>query len=437
MTNHQSSITDMDIALLITAYFIPLGITCIAWGSWADERVRQQAALAVWVMALAMLAYALIGFAFNFGGLGLQPDVPDGLRGLDRMWSPLGGAAGRNWGVIGVEGYLLNAASTRPGDLALLFTQFLHQLPMVMAAALIPALALAERARLLTISIVAVIAAGVLVPILNAWAWGGGWLFMLGRDARFGHGFIDPGGAATTMTAAGFITLAALLALGGRSGRTPDQPLAGSPLKSICGASIVMIGWLAWLTTDPILHVNRSLDLALASTNLLFSGAASAVVVAAYGWFTTGRPNAAGAARGLVSGLIAATAGAAFVPTWGALVIGTAAGLWTSIGWHTLERGLTLDDASGFIAMTGLAGLWSMLAAGLLADGTYGAGWNGIGAAEYLGVSGQGITGLLAAANLQNDPGQMSAQLTGALAVVAAAFIVTWLVVRPFRRTRG
>ena len=65
---------------------------------------------------------------------------------------------------------------------------------------------------------------------------------------------------------------------------------------------------------------------------------------------------------------------------------------------HAISRWLKLDDASGFVALSGLAGVWSLLAAGLLADGTYGAGWNGIGVAEYLGVSGQGITGLFAAA---------------------------------------
>ena len=427
----------MDIAPIIIAYFMPLGILFIAWGSWADERVRQQAASAVWALALAVMAYVAIGFAFNFGGVGLRLDVPGGLRGLDRMWSPIGGAAGRNWGVIGVEGYLLNAQSARPGDLALLFTQFLHQLPLVMAAALIPALALADRVRLLTISIITVITAGGLVPLLNAWAWGGGWLFMLGRDARFGHGFIDLGGAATTLTTAGFIALAALLALRVRRAAPPIQSRDGSPIKSIAGAMFVLIGWLAWLTTDPILQVNRSIDLALAATNLLLSGAASAAIATVYGWFTTGRPDAAWSARGLVGGLIAATAGAAFVPTWAALAIGAVAGLWMPIGWHAIERGLKLDDASGFVAMTGFAGLWSMLAVGLLADGTYGAGWNGIGVAEYLGVSGQGITGLLAAANLQNDPGQMSAQLTGALAVVAVAFSVTWLALRPFRRSRA
>ncbi len=424
----------MDIAPIIITYCLPLGITLMAWGSWDDERVRQQAATTIWALALAVIAYAVIGFAFNFGGVGLRPDVPSGLRGLDRMWSPVAGAAGRHWGILGVEGYLLNAQSTLPGDLALLFTLFLHQLPLVITAALIPALTLAGRSRLITISIITVIVSGVLMPTLNAWVWGGGWLFMLGLDAKFGHGLIDLGGAATLLTAAGFSTLAALLALGKR--RTADQTSEGSPLKSIFGAIVFAIGWLAWLSTDPILQANRSIDLALAATNLLLSGATAAIIATGYGWFTTGRPHAALAARGLVAGLIAATAGAAFVPTGAALAIGAVAGLWVPIGLHAISRWLKLDDASGFVALAGLAGVWSLLAAGLLADGTYGAGWNGIGVAEYLGVSGQGITGLFAAANLQNDPGQMSAQLTGALAVIAVSFLVTWVLLRPFRRAQ-
>lgn len=425
----------MDIAPIIMAYGLPLGVLLMAWGSWDDNRVRQQAATAVWVVALAVIAYAVIGFAFNFGGIGLRPDVPAGLRGLDRMWSPVAGAAGRNWGLVGVEGYLLSAQSTLPGDLALLFALFIHQLPLVIIAALIPTLALAGPVRLITISIVTVLVAGVIVPVLSAWAWGSGWLFMLGHDAKFGHGFIDLGGAASTLTAAGLITLAALLAL--RIRRADDQAIDGSPLKSILGTMIFAIGWLAWLTTDPILQANRSIDLALAATNILLSGAVAAVIATAYGWFTTGRPNAALAARGLAGGLIAATAGAAFVPTWGALAIGAVAGLWIPIGLHVVSRWLKLADTSGFVAIVGFSGSWALLAAGLLADGTYGAGWNGIGVVEYLGVSGQGITGLFAAANLQNDPGQMSAQLTGALAVSVVAFGVTWLLLRPFRRKQA
>ena len=37
---------------------------------------------------------------------------------------------------------------------------------------------------------------------------------------------------------------------------------------------------------------------------------------------------------------------------------------------------------------------WERFASGIFADGTYGAGWNGVGAASYLGAAGQGVTGL-------------------------------------------
>jgi Amt family ammonium transporter len=55
-----------------------------------------------------------------------------------------------------------------------------------------------------------------------------------------------------------------------------------------------------------------------------------------------------------------------------------------------------------------------VLVAGLLADGLVGQGWNGIGAGAYLGVAGQGVTGLFAAPGLAPDwPGQINAQLVG------------------------
>jgi Amt family ammonium transporter len=45
-------------------------------------------------------------------------------------------------------------------------------------------------------------------------------------------------------------------------------------------------------------------------------------------------------------------------------------------------------------------------AAGLFADGTYGAGWNAVGATDYLGVAGKGVTGLF-----YGDKTQVVAQL--------------------------
>jgi Amt family ammonium transporter len=426
----------MDIAPITLAYLLPIGVVLIAWGSWDADRARDCATTALWVMALAAILYAAFGFAFQFGSIGLRVDAPFGLHGLDRMWSPIGGPNARDWGMIGLEGFWLNAQSTRPGDTAQLLSLFLHQLPIVLTAALIPALALAGRARSIAIALVTIITAGALVPLAGQWAWGGGWLFSLGHDTRFGHGFIDPGGVAATFTTSGFITLAALIALKIR--RSVHQPSEltsiEKPLRSIFGAILFGLGWMAWLTTDPVLLNIRSIDLAYTTTNVLLGAAASTLLATLYGWFTTGKPNPHLAARGALSGWIALTAPAPFVPAWAALAIGAIAGLWTPIGVYIIDRWLHLDDQGGAVATSGFAGLWSIVAAGLLADGTYGAGWNNIGTVDYLGTAGQGVTGLLASANLQNDPGQMSAQLTGAIALTLLAIVITWLIVRPWRR---
>ena len=57
------------------------------------------------------------------------------------------------------------------------------------------------------------------------------------------------------------------------------------------------------------------------------------------------------------------------------------------------------------------------------ADGTYGAGWNGVGATTYLGTAGQGVTGLL-----HGDVTQFFTQLGGATLMVVYAFGFTYVV---------
>jgi Amt family ammonium transporter len=69
---------------------------------------------------------------------------------------------------------------------------------------------------------------------------------------------------------------------------------------------------------------------------------------------------------------------------------------------------------------------------GIFADGKAGAGWNGVGVDSYLGVAGQGVTGLMAAAGYQPDwPGQMQAQAVGLAALSLFGFFVAWLLLMP------
>jgi Amt family ammonium transporter len=60
---------------------------------------------------------------------------------------------------------------------------------------------------------------------------------------------------------------------------------------------------------------------------------------------------------------------------------------------------------------------------GIFADGTYGSGWNGIGATTYLGRAGQGVTGLL-----HGDTRQFFCQLGGATLCALWAFGATYVV---------
>lgn len=427
----------MDLVPLLLAYLLPVGLILMAWGTWGTARVRDQAVTALLVSAAAILSYAAIGFALQFGGIGLRPDVPAGLRGLDRLWSPVSSTAG-SWGVAGLEGFLLQAESSLPGDTALVFTLFLQHVPIVVTAALLPGLALAGRARRGIIAFITILIAGFLIPLAGGWSWGGGWLSTLGLDSRLGHGLIDPGGIASAFITAGFVTLAALMALhlkrpADTSPGDAERAEFVGPARSISGALLAVIGWLLWIAANPIVKAIPSIDLSFVTANILIGTAAATTVALFLGWFFDGAPNVPIAARGVVGGLIVSTPIAPFAPTWAVLSTGAIGGLLVAFGSIAFERRLRYDDSSGAVALGAFGGVWSLLAVGLFADGTYGAGWNNVGVAEYLGVTGQGVTGLIARTNLPNDPGQFTAQLTGAIAIALFAFVITWLLTRPLR----
>jgi Amt family ammonium transporter len=427
----------MDLVPLLLVYLLPLGLILVAWGTWDTARVRDQSVTALLVVAVAIVSYAALGFALQFGGLGLQPDVPAGLRGLDRLWSPVSSTTG-SWGVVGLEGFLLQVESSLPGDTALVFTLFLQHLPIVVTAALLPGLALAGRARSGIIAFITFLAAGFIIPLAGGWSWGGGWLSTLGLDARLGHGLIDPGGIASAFLAAGFVTLAALMALrlkrpAGVSPIDGERAALAGPARSIFGALLVVIGWLLWIATNPIVKALPSIDLSFVAANLLIGTAAATIAALFLGWFFSGAPNIPIAARGVIGGLIVSTPLAPFAPAWAVLLAGASGGVLIALGSVAFERRLRYEDSIGAVALGAVGGAWSLLAAGLFADGTYGAGWNNVGVTEYLGVPGQGVTGLIAGANLPNDPGQFTAQLTGVIAIALFAFVVTWLLTRPLR----
>src|SRR5262249_22781719 len=117
------------------------------------------------------------------------------------------------------------------------------------------------------------------------------------------------------------------------------------------------------------------------------------------------------------------TAPCAFVNANSAIIIGLLAGILVCVGVLFNERVLKVDDPCGAISMHGYCGWLGAVSVGIFADGTYGAGWNGVGAATYLGKAGQGVTGLL-----YGDSSQFFTQLGGATLCGLYAFGFTYVV---------
>src|SRR2546422_6449776 len=95
------------------------------------------------------------------------------------------------------------------------------------------------------------------------------------------------------------------------------------------------------------------------------------------------------------------------------VLIGGVAGLLVCVAVFFIDGKLRIDDPVGAISVHGVNGLWGILSLGLLADGTYGDGWNGVNGA---------VRGLF-----YGDASQFVAQLVGGAAnivgVGAMAFV--------------
>jgi len=134
----------------------------------------------------------------------------------------------------------------------------------------------------------------------------------------------------------------------------------------------------------------------------------------------------------MLAGLVAITAPCAFVNATAAVVIGVIAGAIVCGGVLLNERVLKVDDPCGAVSVHGFCGWFGAVAVGIFADGTYGAGWNGVGATTYLGQAGRGVTGLL-----YGDTSQFLMQLGGATLCVVYAFAFTFVVFKCVNATRS
>jgi Amt family ammonium transporter len=258
-------------------------------------------------------------------------------------------------------------------------------------AALIPLGAGAERWRIRSICSSTAVLAGMVYPLFAHWSWGGGWLRQLGVNYGLAGGFVDTGGAGSIHVAGGLTGLAAAWLLGPRRGKySPD----GMPL-AIPGHSVVFVvfgcfaataGWLGINAAGAILFADATVgSLTLVGVNTVLGACSAALTAALITRLRFGSPDASLSANGWMGGLVASSAGCVLMPPAAAVLTGLIAGALVTFSVELLELRFEVDDPGGSVSVHAVAGIWGLLATGLL--GRFPAGNSGGLLAQVVGIA--------------------------------------------------
>ena len=244
------------------------------------------------------------------------------------------------------------------------FLSALMGIESVALAALIPLGSGAERWRLSSICASTAVLAGITFPVFAHWSWAGGWLARLG--------FVDTGGAGTIHALGGLTGLAVVWLLGPRRGKysSDGMPMAmpgHSIVLVLFGCLLAAAGWIGLNAAGAILFARVELGhLALVGVNTLLGASTAALVAALVTKVRFGRPDASLTANGWVGGLVAISAGCAFLPPAAAVLTGLVAGGLVTFSVELLELRLQVDDPAGSVSVHAVAGIWGLIATGIL-----------------------------------------------------------------------
>jgi len=367
----------------------------------------------------AFLAYYAVGYAFQFGAVAVNA-APTNLGGVPALNKFLIGSG--SWGFLGGHGFFLSGPAYDAGSNCLT----LFEVVFMETAGYIIVGAICERITFWAFLLCELFIGAILYPVFGCWVWGGGWMSQLGSTMNLGHGYVDFAGSTVVHAVGGFCALALAVILGPRLGKYgPDVKPRAFPAHNIVfvvtGTFILLFGWMGFNPGSTLGATDLRISVIAVNTNLAaIAGSAAAMLL---WYFMFGKPDVTMACNGMLAGLVAITAPCAFVSPTSATVIGVVAGVIVCLGVLFFERVAKVDDPCGAISVHGLCGWFGAVSVGIFADGTYGSGWNGVGANSYLGHAGQGVTGLL-----YGDTRQFLMQLSGATLCAVWAFGATFVV---------
>jgi ammonium transporter, Amt family len=362
---------------LVTGFmvmFMQAGFALVESGLTRAKNVAHTMAMNFLVYAIGILGFWAVGFALQMGGVGpLSTFGGDPTLGHEAVIQ----IAGKNFGLFGLKGFFLSPDVVTPGVAAL----FLFQLVFMDTAAIIPTGAGAERWKFTSFVLFSCVSSTIIYPVFANWVWGGGWLSALGANFGLGHGHVDFAGSSVVHMTGGTMAYVLARELGARQGKfAPDGTAKAIPGHSVplvvLGTFILAFGWFGFNPGSTL--SGSDTRIAVIAVNTMLASAAGAVAAYVYMKVNFGSPDVTMMCNGMLGGLVAITAPCAFVTAPSAVLIGVVAGVLVIKAAFFLEQRLKIDDPVGAVSVHGVCGAWGILALGLLADGRYGEGFNGV-----------------------------------------------------------
>ena len=395
--------------------FMQAGFAVVETGLCRAKNANHTMMMNFMVYGAGMLAFWLIGFPIQMGGVGAVANLGNSPVLSSEFTIQL---FGKPFGLFGQNGFFLMHAGAYDVGIMVIF---LFQMVFMDTALTIVTGSAAERWKFAAFLVSSFLMGAFTYPLFANWAWGGGWLANLGANFGLGHGYADFAGSGVVHAVGGLSALALAIILGPRMGKFSRQgrphAIPGHDIVLVLtGCFILAFGWFGFNPGSTLgASGNGSLRIGSIAVNTMLAGMAGGFGAMLYMWLRYGKPDASMTGNGLLAGLVAITAPSGFVNPVSSVIIGLIAGVLVCLSVEFVERKMKVDDPVGAISVHGANGLWGVISVGLFADGrsNYGGSWNGVNGS---------VTGLF-----YGDAGQLVAQLVGVSALLGVVFVTTFV----------
>lgn len=254
------------------------------------------------------------------------------------------------------------------------YARWIFQWAFAATSATIVSGAVAERCQFRAYIVYTMFITGLVYPFVVHWVWSeDGWLSTNRGDRLISGsmGLLDYAGSSVVHITGGGAALVGATLLGPRAERfesdgTVKEFSSHSLGLSMLGTFILWFGWYAFNPVSGLCVRGCMVVASLAAVNTTLSAASGGVTVLLVHIFSGKPANIAPGLNGILSGLVAITAGCVAVEPYAAFIIGTLSGLFYFLSSNLLIR-LKIDDPLDASSVHLVSGIWGTIAVGLFA----------------------------------------------------------------------